>query len=82
MHIKPSAIQQIVLCQNPVINYHHIRGYQSLLVTMDDTIVKIVMMAQIRWCLNPSRGLALVNSLTDNQPIQQQLIEWKKKILK
>ena len=47
---------------------------------INDTILKIVLvMARIRQCLNPSAGLALVNSLIDNQPIQQQLIEWKRK---
>ena len=78
--IKPSTIRQRVLCQSLVVNHHHSGGHQSPLVAMDDTIVKIVLvMARIRQCLNPSAGLALVNSLIQDQPIQQQLIEWKKK---
>ena len=36
-------------------------------------------MARIRQCLSPSQGLALVNSLIDEQPIQQDLIQWKTK---
>ena len=78
--IAASTIRQRVLRNHPVINHHHCGGHQSPLVAMDDAIVKIVLaMARIRQCLNPSSGLALVNSLIDGQPIQQQLIEWKKK---
>ena len=66
--------------KNPVIVHDHHGGLQSPLVEIDNAVVKIVlMMARIHQCLSPSKGLALVNSLIDNQPIQKKLIQWKKK---
>ena len=66
--------------QNSVIQYTDHGGLQSPLLEIDDTVVKIILlMARICQCLTPSTGLALVNSLIDNQPIQQKLIAWKKK---
>ena len=63
-----------------VVNHDHHGGLQSPLLEIDDAVVKIaLMMARIRQCLCPSKGLALVNSLIENQPIQKRLIEWKRK---
>jgi len=36
-------------------------------------------MARIRQCLNPSKGLQLVNSLIKGTKIQEELVEWKKR---
>lgn len=78
--VRASTIRQRVLRNHPVVNHHHRGGHQSPLVALDDAIVKIVLtMARIRQCLTPSSGLALVNSLIEGQPIQQQLIDWKTK---
>ncbi len=74
--IKPLLIRQRVLQKQPVVNNDDHGGLQSPLVAMDESVVKVVLVkAQILRCLCPSKGLALVNSLIDNQPIQQKLIE-------
>ncbi len=71
--IKPSLICQRVLRKQPLVNHDQL---QSHLAAMYEAVVKIVLvMAQIQQCLCPSKGLILVNSLIDNQPIQQKLIE-------
>ena len=56
-------------------------GHKSPLLSIEDTVVDILLqMARIRQSLTPTRGLALVNSLIEDQPIQKNLIEWKEKI--
>ena len=78
--VNKSLIRQRVLRKQPVVNHDHHGGLQSPLVAMDEAVVKIVLvMARIRQCLCPSKGLALVNALIDNQPIQENLIQWKRK---
>ena len=78
--IPSSTIRQRVLRNKTVVLNHHRGGHSSPLESLDDTIVDIVlMMARICQCLTPSSGLALVNSMIDGQPIQQDLIAWKKK---
>ena len=58
---------------------HH-GGHTSPLASIDDVVVNIIlMMARVRQCLNPSKGLATVNSLIKNQPLQQDLINWKQR---
>ena len=77
----PEATIRIRVQRNHSIVHHdHHGGLQFPLLELDETVVNVaLMMARIRQCLSPSRGLALVNSLIDNQPIQQRLIEWKRK---
>ena len=83
VNIPSSTIRQRVLRKKTVVLNHHRGGHSSPLESLDDTIVDLVlMMARIRQCLTPSSGLALVNSMIDGQPIQQDLIEWKKKFCK
>ena len=81
--IPSSTIRQRVLRKKTVVLNHHHGGHSSPLESLDDTIVDLIlMMARIRQCLTPSSGLALVNSMIDGQPTQQDLIEWKKKFCK
>ena len=59
---------------------HHCPGHISPLLPIEDTVVQfIIKMAEIRQSLTPSRGLALINSLISEMPIQKDLEEWKKK---
>ena len=74
------TIRQRVVRKKTQVMHHHHGGHRSPLESIDNTIVSLVlMMARIRQCVTPSTGLALVNSLIDGQPIQDQLIQWKKK---
>jgi len=58
---------------------HHCPGHMSPLLPLEDTVVKfIIKMAEIRQSLTPSKGLALINSLISEMPIQKDLEEWKK----
>ena len=58
---------------------HHCPGHISPLLPIEDTVVQfIIKMAEIRQSLTPSRGLALINSLISEMPIQKDLEEWKK----
>ena len=80
VHIPEATIRMRVQRNHSIVHHDHHGGLQSPLLELDDTVVKVaLMMARIRQCLSPSKGLALVNSLIDNQPIQQKLIEWKRK---
>ena len=74
------TIRRRVLRNKLVVMTPHHGGHTSPLASIDDVIVNIIlMMARVRQCLNPSKGLALVNSLIENKPIQQDLINWKRK---
>ena len=74
--IPLSTIQQ----KNLVINNHHCCGHQSPLAPIENIVVGILcQMSRLRECLPPSRALCLVNLLIKNQPIQGDLIKWKKK---
>lgn len=78
--VPQDTIRQRVSRKKPFVPHHNSGGHTSPLAKIDDTIVSIIlMMARIRQCLSPSKGLALVNSLIENQPIQDELISWKKK---
>ena len=78
--VRASTIHQKVLRKHPIVNHHHCGGHEPPLVALYDAIVEIVLtMARIWQCLSPSSGLALVNSLTEGEPIQKQLIEWMRK---
>ena len=62
------------------IEIHHSPGHMSPLLPIEDTVIKIIIkLAEIRQCLTPSKGLALINSLISEQPIQKELVEWKKR---
>ena len=59
---------------------HHCPGHVSPLLPLEDTVVKfIIKMAEIRQSLTPSKGLALINLLISEMPIQKDLEEWKQK---
>ena len=76
--INPSAIRQRYYRKNLIC--HHKPGHISPLDRIEPTIIKIILqMARIRQSITPSRGLRLVNSLIENMPIQQELIQWKSK---
>ena len=76
--IPLKTIQQRVFRKNEVI--HHSPGLVSPLLQIEDTVVKFVIrMAEIRQSLTPSRGLALINSLITDTPIQKELEIWKEK---
>ena len=78
IHIPLKTIQQRVFRKHEVI--HHSPGLVSPLLKIEDTVVKLVIrMAEIRQSLTPSRGLALINSLIDDTPIQKELQIWKNK---
>ena len=58
---------------------HHCPGHVSPLIPIEETVVQfIIKMAEIRQSLTPSRGLALINSLINEMPIQKELEDWKK----
>ena len=58
---------------------HHCPGHVSPLLPIEETVVQfIIKMAEIRQSLTPSRGLALINSLISEMPIQKELEDWKK----
>jgi len=72
-------IRQRYFRQNINIDHNH-GGHVSPMAVIEDTAVNIaIQMAGIRQSLNPSRGLALINSLIRDRPIQGKLIEWKTK---
>ena len=78
--VPEATIRMRVQRNHSIVHHDHHGGLQSPLLELDETVVNVaLMMARIRQCLSPSRGLALVNSLINNQPIQQRLIEWKRK---
>ena len=55
-------------------------GQVSPLLKIEQVIVSIIVqMSRMRQCLNPSKGLLLVNSLIRGTKIKQELIEWKQK---
>ena len=75
--IPVSTICQRYFRNNINIDHNH-GGHTSPLASIEVTVVKIVIqMARIRQSLNHIRGLALINSLIKDQPIQKNLIEWK-----
>ena len=78
--IPLSTIRQRVVRKKLVINNHHCGGHQSPLAQIENIVVGILcQMSRVRECLPPSRALCLVNSLIENQPVQDNLIEWEKK---
>ena len=61
---------------------HHLAGggQVSPLAVIEPIVVGIILqMAQIRQCLNPSKGLALVNSIIEGTKVQDDLKKWKQK---
>ena len=76
--ISPIAIRKRV--QRNSLETRHLAGGQvSPLLKIEPAIVSIIVqMARMRQCLNPSKGLLLVNSLIRGTKIQEELIEWKK----
>ena len=77
--ISPMAIRKRVY-RNSLESHHMAGGQVSPLVKIEPVIVSIIVqMARMRQCLNPSKGLLLVNSLISGTKIQKELIEWKKK---
>ena len=55
------------------------QGHTSPLAPVESKIVNtIVQMARIRMALSPSTAIRLVNSMIDNPPVQDNLINWKK----
>ena len=78
--VPKATIRMRIQRNHSIVHHNHHGGLQSPLLELDDTVVNVaLMMARIRQCLSPSKGLALVNSLINNQPIQQRLIDWKRK---
>jgi len=76
--ISPLAIRKRVL-RNSLESRHLAGGQVSPLLKIEPAIVSIIVqMARMRQCLNPSKGLLLVNSLIEGTKIQEELIEWKK----
>ena len=58
---------------------HHCPDHKSPLLPIKETVVQfIIKMAEIRQRLTLSRGLALINSLIKEMPIQKELEDWKK----
>ena len=56
-------------------------NHVSPLLSIRDTVVKIIIkLAEICQCLTPLKGLALINSLISEQPMQKELVERKKGI--
>ena len=69
--IPVSTIRQRYFRNNINIDHNH-GGHTSPLASIEVTVVKIVIqMARIRQSLNHIRGLALINSLIKDQPIQK-----------
>ena len=61
---------------------HHLAGggQVSPLAEIEPIVVGIILqMARIRQCLNPSKGLALVNSIIEGTKVQDNLKKWKQK---
>ena len=61
---------------------HHLEGggQVSPLTEIETIVVGIILqMARIRQCLNPSKGLALVNSIIEGTKVQDDLKKWKQK---
>ena len=80
VHIQLSTIWQRVVRKNLIINNHHFGGHQSPLAPIESIVVGILcQMSPLREYLPPSRALSLINSLIEDQPIQKDLIEWKRK---
>ena len=77
--ISPQAIRRRIHRKSLVT--HHVAGGQvTPLLRIEPLIVEIILqMARIRQCLNPSKGLQLVNSLIKGTKIQDELVEWKKR---
>ena len=76
--ILPNGIRQRFYRKKLTIR--HKPGQISPLDRIEPTIIRIILqMARIRQSISPSRGLRLINSLIDNMPIQEELIEWKRK---
>ena len=66
--------------RNSLESRHLAGGQVSPLLKIEPVIVSIIVqMARMRQCLNPSKGLLLVNSLIRGTKIKQELIEWKQK---
>jgi len=73
--ISPLAIRKRVL-RNSLESRHLAGGQVSPLLKIEPAIVSIIVqMACMRQCLNPSKGLLLVNSLIEGTKIQEELIE-------
>ena len=76
--IPVKTIRTRIHSNKPVVNNNQRGGRTSPLLKIEDTVIAIkLQMARIRKCLSRSDGLFLVNSLIDEQPIQQELINWK-----
>ena len=76
--ILPNSIRQRFYRKKLTIR--HKGGQVSPLDRIEPSIIRIILqMARIRQSITPSRGLRLVNSLIDKMPIQEVLIQWKRK---
>ena len=79
-NISPLAIRRRVDRQS--LECHHLAGggQVSPLAEIEPIVVGIILqMARIRQCLNPSKGLALVNSIIEGTKVQDNLKKWKQK---
>ena len=78
--IKLHTIRQRINRNTLIVTTNQKGGHRSPLKDIEETVIEIIFqMARIRQCLSPSRGLALVNSLIDGHPLQENLIDWKRK---
>ena len=63
------------------IEIHHGPLHISSLLSIKDIVVKIIIkLAEFHQCLTPSKGLALINLLISEQPIEKEWVEWEKGI--
>ena len=80
VHVPLTTIRKRVVRNKMIVMNAQNGGHTSPLASIDDVVVNIIlMMARVRQCLSPSKGLSLVNSLIKDQPLQQDLINWKQK---
>jgi len=73
--VSPETIQQRIWRDRVETLGHHNGGHNSPLLAIENTVIGVLLkMAHIRQSLTPSRDISLVNSLINEQPIQQKLI--------
>ena len=75
VHIPLSTIRKRAVRNKMIVMNAHHEGHTSPLACIDDVVMNIILMvAQVRQCLNLSKGLSFVKLLIKDHPIQQDLI--------
>ncbi len=77
-HIHIQAIKKRLYRHKDEILHHP--GHKSPILSIEDAVVKLIIkISENCQCLTPSKDIALINSLILKQPIQKDLVEWKRK---